>query len=96
MKLNELVKKVPQRTLLEIVDGGYRRAWYGEPRELRGEDLKFFTGMEVECVDTFMAEVGENEFRPSLQVKVRIPCLDEESMVGRKNKKIFKKFSKNT
>ena len=71
MKLNELLKKIPRQTLVEVVDLDYRRAWYGEPQEITKFELGYFKGAEVECVDTFIAEVGEGEFRTAIQVKVR-------------------------
>ena len=44
MKLNELIKKIPQNSLLEVVDEDYRRAWYGEPYELGKFELNYFKG----------------------------------------------------
>ena len=70
MKLNELIKKIPQNSLLEVVGEDYRRAWYGEPYELGKFELNYFKGMEVICIDSFVAEVGEQEFRTAIQVKI--------------------------
>ena len=74
MKLNELIKKIPSKNLIEVVDLDYRRAYYGEVGEIDKFTIKFFKSKEVESIDVFMAEVDDGKFELAMQVKFREPC----------------------
>ena len=73
MKLNELIKKIPRTDLIEVVTPDGSRAYYGRIDEIDEFTVEFFKGKEVEFIDVFMAEVGENKFEMAMQVMFRWP-----------------------
>lgn len=72
MKLKKFIKSFNSTTLIEVVDGEYRRIYWGETMELLGDKyaIKFLASRDVVEANLFEAQTSESGSEPAMQIIV--------------------------
>ena len=71
MKIHQLLKKINSANLIEVVDEKYRRLYYGRAKEMSTDEWKFLTSWIVLGINSFLAEIGLNNFETCMQIIVK-------------------------
>lgn len=68
MKLNAVMKQLNPHSIVEIIDNGNTRIFYGYAGIFKSGWP--FNNKNVAEINPFLAEVGDNEFEPAVQIRI--------------------------